>query len=442
MCLVVAAGCGMVTYGGTAVMRAIARRSANPSQGDAAADIDDAPLRRAAEATVAGFLLGANILVTPAVTAVVIRWHQGDSGLDRNAATACGALLVALLLVCATAAAVSAFSQRFVYIPAPQRTARWPDLPHTRRKRFKRWLFHADGEWAASLVRTPARGKLTTDNRRARKFAVTVSTLLECGLLPVFDEFRGTRAWFCLVDAAVQVALGVAGAAAEFTAADSGLVSCAATAWATCAVSAAYVTILLVARPHRYRAQWLAVAVPNVIVLCLALATAGVVQYAVMQRRLPDREVLVGLAVGAQGLAFIQALYDVTVQAQDLVSAWRGRTLWRYLRRRTHSTAARLTAQREVARRDETSYVVPSPETFVPLALIPLRPVTDAHLQLPPVPHAFGPAPVAAPAPLRPPALPVAPSEVSSSTSSDEADDASDDTWRQYEERLRNLLLC
>jgi hypothetical protein len=337
MCVVVAVGCGGVTWLATQMIRfAAARGDADGAEGRDS-DGGDAPLRRAAEATVAGFLLGANILGTPAVTAAIIRWHQGDAGPTRNAAAACAAVLAVSLIGCAVAAVAFHRSGQVIYLAKRARNAAsqpsrivppWP-------KRFKRWLFRADGEWATRV-------ELRSDDAVAERATAQSSTseLVELGLLPVMDELRGPRAWFCVVDAAVQVGLGVAGAAAEFTAADSGLVSCAATAWATCAVSGIYVAVVLAARPHRYRAQWLAVAVPNVIAFGLALATAGVVQYAVMLRTLPDRDVLIGLGVGAQGLSFIQALYDLTVQAQDLVAAWRARTLWRYLRRKTHSTAA------------------------------------------------------------------------------------------------------
>jgi hypothetical protein len=112
-------------------------------------------------------------------------------------------------------------------------------------------------------------------------------------------------------------------------------------------VSGAYVFALLAARPHRYRAQWLAMAVPNAIAFGLALASAGAVQYAIIQRLPPAYDLLSGLAIGAQGLAFVQAIYDMTVQAQDLVAAWRGRTLWRYVRRKTRSIAAQDCAARE-----------------------------------------------------------------------------------------------
>jgi hypothetical protein len=151
-------------------------------------------------------------------------------------------------------------------------------------------------------------------------------------LLSVVDGYRGPRAWFCVVDAAFQVLLGVAGAAAEFTV-DRGLGSCAATAWATVAVAAAYVAALIVARPHRTRAQWYTVVLANGLVLAIAFAMALVVQRAWADRVMPDYTTLLGLAAAAQCLAFVQAIQELTLQIVDLIAAWRGGSLWRLLLR-------------------------------------------------------------------------------------------------------------
>jgi hypothetical protein len=151
-------------------------------------------------------------------------------------------------------------------------------------------------------------------------------------LLSVVDGYRGPRAWFCVVDAAFQVLLGVAGAAAEFTA-DDGMVSCAATAWATVAASAMYVALLVVARPHRTRAQWYTVVLANALVLAIAFAMAVVVQHAWADRVIPDYATLLGLAAAAQCLAFVQAMQELTLQIVDLIAAWRGGRLWQLLLR-------------------------------------------------------------------------------------------------------------
>jgi hypothetical protein len=351
MCVVLAVASGAVSYVGTVVVRAVAakteRTPSDPTDGENITASTTTPFVRAVEAACAGFLLGAAILTTPAVTAVVIRWHQDADGGDvavaaaaAVAAVACVALLVALLFACTTAATVCAMSGRFTYV-SPSHEGKENESS------LKRWLHRPDGEWAAfPVVEASRKGDNIDAKLKGAALDTPSCSSAECGLLPVIDEFRGTRAWFCVADAAVQVALGVAGAAAEFTAPDSGLASCAATAWATCAVLAAYVALLLAARPHRCRSRWLKAAVPNVVLLGLALATAGVVQDAILHQRLPDRDALVGLAVAAQVLGFVQAAYEAAMQVRELIAAWRVGNLLRYLDRHTHSAAAHAAARR------------------------------------------------------------------------------------------------
>jgi hypothetical protein len=385
MCVVFAVACAVVTWLGTSAIMLCAGAAHDMVDPDCAASdtagsAGEAALlarRRSMEAFIAGFLLGANILVTPAISAAVILWYRPDTSMA-PAAAACAALVAVLVILVSLAAVLSYRVDRFRYFPAPSRVTRWRRGKAITWRRVRRWLFAADGEWATAVdakaaveIASLTSGSFASMGSFASQrptdgmaSAASIKELVECGLLPVVDEFRGSRAWFCLVNALVQVGLGVAGAAAEFTARDSGLVSCAATAWATCAVSAVYVLILLAARPHRYRAQWLATAVPNVTSLALSVCTAGVVQYAVIQGGLPDHDALVGLAVGAQGLAFVQAIYDLTVQAQDLVAAWRGRVLWRYLRQKTHTTAAHDCAVREIARRSSPPSAFATPPSY------------------------------------------------------------------------------
>jgi hypothetical protein len=75
MCVLLAVACGAASYVGTVVVRMLAAqgsRTARRSDGDEATSSVATPFVRAAEAACAGFLLGAAILTTPAVTAVVV----------------------------------------------------------------------------------------------------------------------------------------------------------------------------------------------------------------------------------------------------------------------------------------------------------------------------------------------------------------------------------
>jgi hypothetical protein len=151
-------------------------------------------------------------------------------------------------------------------------------------------------------------------------------------LLAALDQYRGPRAWFCVADAAVQVLLGVAGAAAEFTAYD-GIASCAVTAWATVAVAGAYFAALVAARPHRTPTDFHAVVFFNILVLAVAAAMALVVQRATNKGVKPNSTTLLLLAAVGQCIAFVQAVYDLTPQIVDLIVAWRAGALSRLLLR-------------------------------------------------------------------------------------------------------------
>jgi hypothetical protein len=276
--------------------------------------------RQVGQATAAGAQLILCMLTTPAVTYALMRVSaQSDSADPTKArwrvplAAVCAVLMIIGLFGTCVVALVAVRRRDLYFEPRRVRFSRRDDSSASLRVSVRNWWRRAwkpEGEW------------------RERDGA----TLAAASFMAVVDGYRGPRAWFCVVDAAFQVLLGVAGAAAEFTV-DRGLGSCAATAWATVAVAAAYVAALVVARPHRTRAQWYTVVLANALVLVIAFAMAVVVQRAWTDGVMPDYTTLLSFAAAAQCLAFVQAIHELTLQILDLIAAWRGGTLWRLLLR-------------------------------------------------------------------------------------------------------------
>jgi hypothetical protein len=291
--------------------------------------VTEASLTNVAQVTFAGVFLALSMLTTPAVTYALMRAvaesDTADPAMARwrvPLAGACALLMCAALLGFSVAAAVAARpggALRFVAFKPPRPAPSEAPL----RVRLRHWWRRAwrpEGEWVESSMAEGSHAGPSSD--------VSWGSVL----LSVVDGYRGPRAWFCVVDAAFQVLLGVAGAAAEFTA-DDGMVSCVATAWATVAASAVYVALLVAARPHRTRAQWYTVVLANALVLAIAFAMALVVQRAWADGVMPDYTTLLGLAAAAQCLAFMQAIQELALQIVDLIAAWRGGTVWQYLLR-------------------------------------------------------------------------------------------------------------
>jgi hypothetical protein len=419
--------------------------------------VTEASLTNVAQVTFAGVFLTLSMLTTPAVTYALMRAVAESDTADPDMARwrvplagACALLMCAALLGFSVAAAVAARpggALRFVAFKPPR-----PGPPNeSLRVRLNRWWRRAwrpEGEWVEGTV---AEGGGTSSD-------VSWGSVL----LSVVDGYRGPRAWFCVVDAAFQVLLGVAAAAAEFTA-DDGMVSCAATAWATVAASSIYVALLVAARPHRTRAQWYTVVLANALVLAIAFAMAFVVQRAWADRVMPDYTTLLGLAAAAQCLAFVQAIQELALQIVDLIAAWRGGSLWQLLLRsqlRRQKAIARMVRE-PLAARSAPVRVTAAPVTdFARLEWTVGRAVLPINTPAP-VPPPYGSGPAASAShhvhfPMTPrgaleftSALVSVPGDkvgddfsVSTSDDDDVFSDAFDSVRRDREEQLRRLLEC
>jgi hypothetical protein len=368
---------------------------------------------RAVEAAVTAAWFSAATLITPTVTAGLIRGALGADDTnedpdDRRPAAAVAATLT-MLVVCISAMGVAVLyaRRRLVYVDGVldgadsktfrksnklQQDGRSGGSAHSQRqgpsgwakvfrkkppadvrgcyarfswyvarawRRFRRYLLRPRGEWAQRELEAEAAARAagnTTAERsgdpeqatsakppsaaaerlhvHAEDGQITGATLC----MPLVDDYTRGCVWFAFIELFVQLALGVAGAAAEL--AERGMVSCVIAVWAAVGPLTFYLLVLVLANPHRTRLGYYSALVPNSIVLGLSLAMAALIQTAYVGDFLPDAAWLEVLVLWVETTAMVQAIYGLTLQVLALIESWR----WRRtldLARRTRSQAVK-----------------------------------------------------------------------------------------------------